>query len=128
MAAVQFCEHPSQTGEGYLALMIFSLLSLPLDGIKFVFNTIAKVAEEQYTDDAPLKEQLLELQEKLDSGEVTEEQYVQEEAVILRGLRDIENRRREMAGLTPEERDQPFSGKVGEGSGATVNLDHVKPR
>ena len=41
--------------------MIFTLLSLPMDGIKFIFNTIAKVAEEQYTDDAPLKEQLLAL-------------------------------------------------------------------
>src|SRR2546421_10548521 len=103
MATVQFCEHPSQTGEGYLALMIFTLLSLPLDGIKFVFNTIAKVAEEQYTDDAPLKEQLLELQVKLDSGEITEDQYVEEEARILRSLRDIQNYKREKTGLPAED-------------------------
>ena len=108
--------------------LIDDFLFSPITGFKFIMRTLERVAEEQYTDDAPLKEQLLELQEKLDSGEVSEEQYVQQEAAILRGLRDIENRRRELAGLAPEERDQPFSGKVGEGSGATVNLEHVKPR
>ena len=102
--------------------MIFSLLSLPLDGIKFVFNTIAKVAEEQYTDDAPLKEQLLELQVKLDSGEITEDQYVEEEARILRSLRDIQNYKREKAGL-PAEDARGLSGAVREGSGVSLTWD-----
>src|SRR3954468_16290232 len=102
--------------------MIFTLLSLPLDGIKFVFNTIAKVAEEQYTDDAPLKEQLLELQVKLDSGEITEDQYVEEEARILRSLRDIQHYKREKAGL-PAEDGRGLSGAVREGSGVSLTWD-----
>jgi hypothetical protein len=73
------------------------------------------VAEEQYTDDAPLKEALLELQVKLESAELTEEQYVQQEAQILRDLREIQNRKREMAGLPPEEATG-LSGTVQEGS------------
>jgi hypothetical protein len=108
--------------------LIDDLLLSPITGFKFILRTLERVAEEQYTDDAPLKERLLELQEKLDSGEVSEEEYVQQEADILRGLRDLENRKREMAGLPPEERSQPFSGKVGEGSGVTVNLEHVRPK
>ena len=102
--------------------MIFSLLTLPIDGIKFVFNTIAKVAEEQYTDDAPLKEQLLELQVKLDNSDITEDQYVEEEARILRNLRDIQNYKREKAGLPPED-GRGLSGAVREGSGVSLTWD-----
>ena len=102
--------------------MIFTLLSLPMDGIKFIFNTIAKVAEEQYTDDAPLKEQLLELQVKLESGDITEDQYVEEEARILRSLRDIQNYKREKAGLPPED-GRGLSGTVHEGSGVSLTWD-----
>ena len=102
--------------------MIFSLLSLPIDGFKFVLNTIIKVAEEQWTDDAPLKEQLLELQVKLDNGELTEDQYVEAEAMILRALRDVQNRKRELAGAPPE-MEGGLHGKVQEGSGASVTWD-----
>jgi hypothetical protein len=102
--------------------MIFTLLSLPMDGIKFIFNTIAKVAEEQYTDDAPLKEQLLELQVKLEGGDITEDQYVEEEARILRNLRDIQNYKREKAGLPPED-GRGLSGTVREGSGVSLTWD-----
>src|SRR5438445_6869200 len=102
--------------------MIFSLLSLPLDGIKFIFNTIAKVAEEQYTDDAPLKEQLLELQVKLENGDINEDQYVEEEARILRSLRDIQNYKREKAGLPPED-GRGLAASVHEGSGVSLTWD-----
>ena len=90
-------------------LLIDDLLLLPISGFKFVFRTLQKVAEEQYTDDAPVKERLLELQLKLEAGEVSEEEYVAEEAVIMRELRAIENRKREMAGLPPEQADRGFS-------------------
>ena len=103
-------------------LLIDDLLLMPIDGLKFVFRTLARVTEEQYTDDAPLKERLLELQVRLDSGEVTEEEYVAEEAQILRELREIQNRKRELAGLEREEAQGPYTGKVGEGSGASVSL------
>lgn len=105
--------------------MLFDLLFAPISGIKFVLNTLAKVAEEQYTDDAPIKEQLLHLQVQLEEGTITEDEYVEQEAVILQRLRDIENRKREMAGLEAEER-QPLSGKVAEGSGASVTIETHK--
>ena len=84
--------------------LLDDLLSLPLSGLKFVFRTLRQVAEEQYTDTAPIKERLLELQLQLESEEITEAEYVQREAEILRELREIENRKRELAGLPPEER------------------------
>ena len=107
--------------------MIFSLLTLPIDGIKFIFNTIAKVAEEQWTDDAPLKEQLLELQVHLENGDITEDQYVEAEAEILKALREVQNRKRELAGAPPDD-GTGLSGKVKEGSGASItfNVDERK--
>lgn len=102
--------------------LVDDLLLFPITGFQFVMRTIQRIAEEQYTDDAPVKEQLLQLQVLLESGEISEEEYVQQEAVILRQLREIENRKREMAGLPPEERG-PLSGKVQEGSGASVTFD-----
>jgi len=106
-------------------LFLTYLLFAPISGFKFILNTLAKVAEEQYTDDAPIKEQLLHLQVQLDEGTISEEEYVEAEAEILQRLRDIENRKREMAGLEAEER-QPLSGKVAEGSGASVTIETHK--
>jgi len=103
--------------------LLDDLLFSPNSGFKFILRTLNRIAEEQYTDDAPLKEQLLELQVRLDSGEITEDDYVAEEARILRELRDIQNRKREMAGLPPEE-GTGLSGTVQEGSGVSVNLEY----
>ena len=105
-------------------LFIDDLLFAPVTGFKFILRTLARVAEEQYTDDAPIKQQLLELQVLLDEGQISEDEYVAQEAAILRQLREIENRKREMAGLEPEEERKPLSGKVAEGSGASVTIEH----
>jgi Gas vesicle protein G len=109
-------------------LLIDDLLMLPFTGFRSVMNTLMKVAMEEYTDDAPLKEELLNTQMRLDMGEITEEQYVEQEAAILRALRDVQNRKRELAGQPPEAA-QGLSGKVMEGSGASLtvefNLGHV---
>ena len=63
-------------------LLIDDLLLAPFSGFNFIMRTLLKVAEEQWTDDAPLKEQLLELQVRLDNGEITEEQYLEAESTM----------------------------------------------
>jgi hypothetical protein len=83
--------------------LIDDLIGLPVSGIKFVLRTLAQVAEEQYTDTAPGKRRLLELQLALESGEISEQEYVRQEAEILRELREIEIRKRRMAGAEPEQ-------------------------
>ena len=84
-------------------LFIDDLLFSPLTGFKFILRTLQRVAEQEYTDDTPLKERLLELQLKLDEGEMAEAEYVAEEAILMRELREIQNRKREVAGLPAEE-------------------------
>jgi Gas vesicle protein G len=102
--------------------LVDDLLMMPFNGMGFIFRTLARVAEEQYTDDAPVKQRLLELQVQLESGEVTEEQYVKLEAEILRDLREIQNRKLELAGVNPEEAAGPLTGSIAEGSSASVTF------
>src|SRR5271166_4659376 len=87
-------------------LLIDDLLLSPISGFKFILRTLARTAEEQYTDDAHIKERLLELQTELEEGNITEEQYVVEEREVLAELRAIQQRRMEMAGITPEEAER----------------------
>src|SRR5437870_5072191 len=108
-------------------LFIDDLLLAPITGFKFILRTLAKVAEEQYTDDAPLKERLLQLQLDLDSGSITEEQYTEEEAQIFRMLREIQERKREMAGMPPDEERGPLSGTVAAGSTAEITFEPQGP-
>lgn len=103
-------------------LFVDDLLLLPFTGFKSVLRTLVKVAEEQYTDDAPLKERLLNLQVELEEGKIDEEQYIEQEAQILRELREIKAHKRELAGLPPEE-PTGLSGKVKEGSGVEITWD-----
>jgi cytochrome c-type biogenesis protein CcmH/NrfG len=110
------------TDSEQLMLFVDDLLMLPFTGFKSILRTLVKVAEEQYTDDAPVKERLLQLQVELDEGKITEDEYVQQEAAILRELREIQNRKRELAGLPPEEATG-LSGKVKEGSGVELTWD-----
>lgn len=113
-------------------LLIDDLLLLPISGMKFVFRTLHKVAEEQYTDDAPVKERLLELQLQLESGEISEQEYLAEETLIMRELRAIQQRKREMAGLPPEENPGGFTFRGGAQGKAeasvTFHQDHERKR
>ncbi len=104
-------------------LFIDDLLFAPITGFQFILRTLAKVAEEQYTDDAPLKERLLELQVRLESGEINEEEYAAEEAEILRLLREIQHRKMELAGVPADQMERgPMSA-----SEATFTIDTNPP-
>ena len=87
-------------------LLIDDLLLAPISGFKFILRTLARAAEEQYTDDAPIKERLLELQTLLEEGSITEDEYVEQEREVLAQLREIQNRRMQLAGVPPEEAER----------------------
>src|SRR5258708_25562995 len=84
-------------------LLIDDLLFAPFSGWNFIMRTLLKVAEEQWTDDAPLKEQLLHLQVELEEGSINEEQYLEAEAAILREIREVQRRKIELAGGDPDQ-------------------------
>jgi hypothetical protein len=73
--------------------MLFKLLGLPLTlpaaGIKFCFQQVLNTAERELYDDEPVKEQLLLLTLKLEEGEITEDEYAEQEAFLHMRLREI---------------------------------------
>src|SRR5918996_2168357 len=73
--------------------MLFKLLALPVTlpaaGIKFCFKQVLNPAEKELTDDEPVKEALLLLTLKLEEGEIGEEEFAREEAVLHARLREI---------------------------------------
>ena len=102
-------------------LLIDDLLFAPFTGWNFLMRTLMKMAEEQWTDDAPLKEQLLHLQVELEDGSITEEQYLEAEAAILREIREVQRRKIELAGGDPDALAGGISSSaLQEGSGASI--------
>lgn len=68
------------------------ILLAPVNGFKFILNQIQKMADQELNDDTLIKEQLLELQMRLELDEISEEDYAAEEAVLFARLRVIKAR------------------------------------
>lgn len=78
---------------------MFILDSLLIDGLGFVFDKIRVAAEaEQEDDEVRLREQLLDGQTRLDSGELSEDAYASLEREILERLGVARRRKRGDAG------------------------------
>lgn len=84
-----------------MAFLLDDLLLLPITGpiagFKWVMNTIQKMADEELMNDQPWKERLIELQMRLEVGEISEEDYGREEAIVFQALRDIRARKEALA-------------------------------
>jgi hypothetical protein len=82
----------------------------PLAGFRWVMNTIQKMADEELLNDQPWKERLIELQMRLELGEISEEDYAVEEAEVFQALRDIRARREEIARQYVAQQDEEEGG------------------
>ena len=84
-----------------MAFLLDDILLLPITGpiagFRWVMTTIQKMADEELMNDQPWKERLIELQMQLELGELSEEDYVREEAIVFQALRDIRARKEELA-------------------------------
>jgi hypothetical protein len=78
--------------------VLFKLLTapvtLPMAGMKFVFQQIADLADQELNDEGVLREQLLLLQVQLEEGDIDEDEFVEREADLLARLREIKARKR----------------------------------
>jgi hypothetical protein len=74
---------------GLLSKVIFFPITGPVAGIRWSLNKVIQVAEEELTDDAPVKQELMELQMKLELGDITDDEYVEREAVLMARLREV---------------------------------------
>jgi hypothetical protein len=88
-------------------LLIDDILLLPITapvaGFVWILEQIQTMADEELFNDQPWKERLIELQMMLEVGEITEEQYKEEEAKVFTALREIRARKEEMARGQQEE-------------------------
>ncbi|TME99305.1 MAG: gas vesicle protein GvpG [Chloroflexi bacterium] len=78
--------------------MIFKLLgapiTLPMAGLKFVFQQIADLADQELNDENAVRDQLLLLQVQLEDGDIDEDDFAEQEPELLARLRDIKARKR----------------------------------
>jgi hypothetical protein len=71
--------------------------TLPAAGIRFALDKVIEMAEIEANSEEPIKEELLAMQLQLEEGTIDEKAYVARETVLLARLREIRERRKEMA-------------------------------
>lgn len=71
---------------------MFLLDNLLINGISFVLDKVAAVADAELNDPERQRERLLEAQMKLESGEIADEEFAVIEADVFRKLREIKAR------------------------------------
>ena len=78
--------------------MLFKLLgapfTLPGAGMKFIFNQIADMANQELDDESVLREDLLLLQVQYEEGDIDDDEYAEREAALMVRLREVKARKR----------------------------------
>jgi len=72
--------------------LIDDLLLAPVNGFKFILGQIQTMADRELNDDTVIKEQLLELQMRLELDEISDEEFREREAELFARLRVIKAR------------------------------------
>jgi hypothetical protein len=87
--------------------MLFKLLgapfTLPMSGMKFIFQTVADLADQELNDESTLREQRLLLQVQFEDGDIDEDEFAEREAELLARLREIKERKRAQVEEIPAE-------------------------
>ena len=66
------------------------LLSAPFRGLLWIFEEVAKRAEQELYDEDAVKAELMDLYMKLEAGSITEEEFGRQEAELVKRLEAIE--------------------------------------
>src|SRR5258705_3417968 len=74
---------------GILTNILLSPFLGPIWGTKWTLDKVDRVVREELTDDTAIKEDLMALQLKLETGEIDDDEYVRREAEIMKRLRDV---------------------------------------
>jgi gas vesicle protein GvpG len=74
---------------GLLSNILFFPITGPIAGIRWTLNNVRRVAEEELTDDTPVKQDLMELNMLLELGDIDHEEYVRREAELMTRFREV---------------------------------------
>jgi hypothetical protein len=78
--------------------LIDDILLAPVNGFKFIMKQIQQLADKELNDESVIKEQLLELQMRLELEEISDEDYAVAERELFARLRAIKERQLEALG------------------------------
>ena len=96
--------------------MLFKLLgapfTLPGAGMKFIFNQLADLADQELDDETVLREDLLLLQVQYEEGDIDDDEYAEREAALMVRLREVKARKRAQAEQVPVD-ELPAEANVG---------------
>ncbi|HXE60372.1 MAG TPA: gas vesicle protein GvpG [Gemmatimonadaceae bacterium] len=74
---------------GLLSKLLTFPVSGPVAGVKWSLEMVERTAREELTDDTPIKQDMMELQLALESGEIDDAQYLVREGKLMQRLRDV---------------------------------------
>jgi hypothetical protein len=74
---------------GLLTKLLFFPVAGPVAGIRWTLGQVQHVAEQELTDDSEIKRELMELQLRLELGEIDETEYQSAEAGLMQRLREV---------------------------------------
>jgi hypothetical protein len=74
---------------GLLAKILLFPVAGPVAGIRWSLGKVQAVVEEELTDDTPVKQELMELQLRLELGDIDDAEYVRREAELMVRLREV---------------------------------------
>ena len=74
---------------GILKHVLFWPVTGPVGATKWSLNQVMKIVEEELTDDTTVKQDFMALQMKLELGEIDDEEYAEQEAIIMTRLREV---------------------------------------
>jgi hypothetical protein len=74
---------------GLLTNILLAPFLGPVWGTRWTLEKVDRVVKEELTDDTPIKEDLMELQLKLEMAEIDDEEYARREAELMQRLREV---------------------------------------
>src|SRR5437868_5557020 len=77
--------------------ILLAPIKLPVAGFNWILRQIQTMANEELLNDQPWKERLIELQMMLEVGQISEDEYAEQEKQVFQALREIRARREEIA-------------------------------
>ena len=72
-----------------MAFLLDDILLAPAKFAAWIGQTVRDQAEAQFTDESVVHERMLDLQTRLELGQIEEEEFLRQEAVLMRRLDEI---------------------------------------
>jgi len=74
---------------GLLTNILLAPFLGPINGTKWTLDKVERAVREELTDDSSVKNDFMELQMKVELGEIDDDEYLRQEAEIMRRLREV---------------------------------------